>query len=240
MATVNLKEQLEMLRQLQEVDTQIYRMREEKNAKPREIEVLKSAFEQKKQTLAVMEKTYLDAQKEKKDRELEFQSKEEAGKKLQSQLYALKTNKEYNTMLQQIKDAKADASVIEDRILESMDKIDKAKAAVEDEKKRLQGEEQAFNAEKRKVEDRVKEIDSKLAQLEADRNRLIPGIDKKILADYDRILKSREGLAIVCVRKDMCGGCNMKVPPQVINMIRMYERIQTCEVCNRILAGCDD
>ncbi len=86
---------------------------------------------------------------------------------------------------------------------------------------------------------RVKEIDDKLKLLEAERQRILPGIDKKILADYERVLKSREGLAIVCVNGDMCGGCNMRVPPQVVNMIRMYQSIQTCEVCNRILI-CED
>jgi uncharacterized protein len=240
LATANLKEQLEMLRQLQEVDTQIYRLTEEKEAKPCEIELLKSAFEQKKQTLAVMEKSFLDAQKEKKEREIEFATKEESVKKLQSQLYQLKTNKEYNTMLQQIADTKADASVVEDKILEAMEKIDKAKLVVDEEKKRLQGEEQAFNEEKRKVEARIKEIDEKLGQLESQRHQILPGIDKKILADYERILKNREGLAIVCVRNNSCSGCNMKVPPQVINMIKMYERIQTCDVCNRILHSQDE
>jgi uncharacterized protein len=240
LATVNLKEQLEMLRQLQEVDTQIYRLGEEKAAQPKEIEALKNAFEQKKQSLAVSEKAYLDAQKEKKDREMEFGTKEEATKKLQAQLYQLKTNKEYNTMLQQIADTKADASVIEDKILESMDKIDKTKTLVDEEKKRLQGEEAVFNAEKQKIEARIGEIDGKLTGLQAQRTHLLPGIDKKILSDYERILKSREGLAIVSVHKNNCAGCNMKVPPQVINMIQMYERIQTCGVCNRMLVSSDE
>jgi predicted nucleic acid-binding Zn-ribbon protein len=214
-------------------------MREEKNAAPAQVEILRDAFEQKKQTLAVMEKALLDAQKEKKERELEFAAKEESAKKLQGQLYQLKTNKEYNTMLQQIQDAKADASMIEDRILESMDKIDKAKTTVDEEKKRLQGEEQAFNAEKGKVDARVKEIDGKLAELDDRRKQLVPGIDKKILGDYERILKNREGLAICVVKENSCSGCNMRVSPQVINMIKMYERIQTCEVCNRMLT-CDE
>lgn len=240
MAQVNLKEQLKLLRELQKVDTLIYRLREEKNATPKEVEALREAFEQKKQSLALKEKTYLEAQKEKKGCEADFASREESVKKLQGQLYQLKTNKEYNTMLQQISDGKADASVIEDRILEAMDKLDKAKTAVDEEKKRLQGEEQLFNAEKTKIEARGKEMDDKLSLLEADRHRNMAGIDKNILADYDRILKNREGLAIACIRDSHCTGCNMKVPPQVLNMIKMYESIQTCEVCNRILTTCED
>lgn len=237
---LNLKQQLETLKRLQEVDTQIYRLQEEKDAKPREIETLQQIFEQKKQGVAVKEKALLEVQKDKKERELECATKEDSVKKLQSQLYQLKTNKEYNAMLQQISDTKADASMIEDKILEAMDRIDKAKAELDSEKQRLQAEEQSFQAEKRKIESRIAEIDEKLAQLQSQRQQVLPGIDQKILSDYERILKNREGLAIVCVKNNSCSGCNMKVPPQVINMIRMYERVQTCEVCNRILVACDE
>lgn len=229
-----------MLRQLQEVDTQIYRLRREKDDMPREIDALKTAFEAKKASLAAAEKLSLDAQKEKKEREIEFASREEAAKKLQGQLYQLKTNKEYNTMLQQIQDAKADASLIEDKILESMDKIDAAKNAVDAEKLKLQAEEQVFNAEKARIDARAREMDEKIAQLDNQRKHLLPGIDSKILADYDRILKSREGLAIVGVKDNMCGGCNLKVPAQIINLISKYELVQKCEACNRILVANDD
>jgi predicted nucleic acid-binding Zn-ribbon protein len=239
-AQVNLREQLKLLMALQKIDTQIYRLKEEKKNLPKEIEALKNAFDAKKQNLAQSEKAYLDAQKEKKDREAEFAAKEESVKKLQGQLYQLKTNKEYNAMLQQISDGKADASVIEDRILESMDKLDRAKAGVDEDKKKLQGEEQVFNGEKAKVEAQGKEMDGQLSHLEAEREKTLPGIDKKLLADYDRVLKNREGMAIACVKGDMCSGCNLKVPPQVINMIKMYESVQTCEVCNRILVCEDD
>lgn len=225
---------------LQEIDTQIYRLKDEKSAKPLEIEGLKSAFEAKKEELAKLEKVSLDLQKEKKERELELAAKEDNTKKLQGQLFQLKTNKDYNAMLQQIQDAKADGSRIEDKILESMDKIEKSKADIDNERKKLQSEEQAFNTQKKTVEDRIKEIDDKLHQLEAQRSQSLPGIDKAILAQYDRILQNRAGLAIVSVKNNTCSGCNMFMPAQVINSIKMYEQITTCDVCNRILFIGDD
>jgi hypothetical protein len=235
LAIQNLKSQLATLVQLQTVDSKIYRLNEDKKVKPQEIETLKSAFESKKAGLAAAEKAALDLQKEKKDRELELASKEEAAKKLQSQLYQLKTNKEYNAMLQQIQDAKADASLIEDKILEVMDRIEKSKVDIELEKKKLGQEEQAYLGEKKKVEDQLKQIDEQLAQLESQRSQVLPQIDKAILGQYERILKNRDGLAIAIVRNNTCMGCNMFVPAQVINLIQMYDKIMTCEVCNRIL-----
>ncbi len=232
---MDLKAQLASLIKLQAIDSEIYKLENEKNQLPEEINKAQAAFEEKKKGLAELEKKLLDLQKQKKDKELELGSKEESIKKLQGQLYTLKTNKEYQAMLQQIQDSKADASVIEDKILEAMDDSDKVKGEIEQEKARLKDEEKVFLAQKKKVEDRVKEIDERLATLGGQRKQVTPEIEAKILKQYERILANRSGLAIVCVKDDSCGGCNMLVPPQVINLICMYERIITCEMCNRIL-----
>ena len=235
MPTVDLKTQLSNLLKLQTIDSEMYSLKDEKDSKPQEIKALEASFEEKKRHLAELEKNLLDLQKQRKDKELELASKEEAAKKLQGQLYALKTNKEYQAMLQQIQDAKADASIIEDKILQLFDQVDKLKLETEREKQKIKEEEKVFLEEKKKVEIRVKEIEGRLAQLDALRKQAIPEIALKILSQYERILKSRDGLAIVTAKNNSCQGCNMFVPPQVINLIKMYEHLITCEMCNRIL-----
>jgi len=230
----SLKAQLASLIKLQEIDSEIYKLRYEKSLKPAETKALEESFESKKAHMAELEKNSLDLQKQKKDKELELATKEESAVKLQGQLYSLKTNKEYQTMLQQIQDSKADASVIEDKILQLMEESDKIKALVEEEKVKIKEEEKVFLSEKSKIEEKVKEIDGRLSQLDAQRKQSVD-IDPKILSQYERILTSRDGLAIVTVNGNSCGGCNMFVPPQVINLIKMYERIITCETCNRML-----
>ena len=232
---VDLKSQISQLVHLQTIDSEIYVLKNEKELKPKEIEAIDAAFEEKKKHLAVLEQTLLSFQKQRKDKELELASKEESAKKLETQLYQLKTNREYQAMLQQIQDAKADASVIEDQILGLFDQADKIKNDSSQEKQRLQEEEKVAEEQKRRIQDRLKEIDERIAQLEAQRKQITPVLDKKMLTQYERILLNRDGLAIVSVKDNSCGGCNMFVPPQVINLIRMYERIITCEVCNRIL-----
>jgi len=235
LSTIDLKSQINYLSKLQTIDSEIYALRAEKESKPLEIKALEASFEEKKEHLASLEKELLDLQKQRKDKELELASKEEGTKKLQTQLYSLKTNKEYQTMLQQIQDAKADASVVEDKILELFEQTDSLKTETEREKQRLKEEEKMFLEQKKKLEDRIKEIEDRLAQLEALRIQIMPDIEPKILAQYERILLNRDGLAIASVKDNTCKGCNMFVPPQVINLIKMYERIVTCEVCNRIL-----
>ena len=235
MSTIDLKTQLGRLVKLQEIDSQIHALRNEKQAAPEEVKVIEAAFEEKKQNLAMLEKKLLDLQKQRKDFELELASKEEATTKLKTQLYSLKTNKEYQTMLQQIDGSKADASVIEDKILQVFEQADKVRIETEQETLRVKDEEKVFLEQKKKVDDRVKMIDDQLAQLEGKRKQIVPEVDQKIMSQYDRILANRDGLAITTARDNSCQGCNMLVPPQVINLIKMYERIVTCEVCNRML-----
>ena len=235
MAVIDLKSQIGYLVHLQTIDSEIYTLKNEKELKPKEIETIDAAFAEKKKHLASFEESLLNLQKQRKDKELELASKEENIKKLQTQLYQLKTNKEYQAMLQQMEGEKANASVIEDHLLELFERADKIKNDIAQEKQRLQEEEKVYQEQKKNIQDKIKEIEDRLAQLEAQRKQIIPNIDQKMLAQYERILQNRDGLAIVSVRDNSCQGCNMFVPPQVINLIRMYERIITCEVCNRIL-----
>jgi uncharacterized protein len=235
MEEINLKQQLGSLINLQQIDSEIYRLQKEKQAKPEEIKLIEAAFEDKKQSMAAMEKASLDLQKQKKDKEMELGSKEEAAKKLQGQLFQLKTNKEYQAMLQQIADTKADASVIEEKILMIMEQMDKLKVDVDTEKQKLKEEEKVFNEQKNKIQAKLKEIEDRLAVLDGQRKQAAPGIDPKIFSQYERILANRDGLAIVLAKNNSCQGCNMFVPPQVINLIKMYEHIITCETCNRML-----
>ena len=235
MANLDLKTQIIGLVRLQELDSEIYALGNERATKPQEIKTLEAAFELKKQDLLVLEKRSLDLQKQRKEKELELATNAEGVKKLSGQLFSLKTNKEFQTMHQQIADAKADGSVIEEKILIFFEESDKIKAQIDSENLKLKNEEKIFLQQKKAIESRSQEIGDRLAQLDAQRKQIIPDIDPKMLQGYEKILHSRDGLAMVTVKDNSCGGCHMLVPPQVINLIKMYERIITCEVCNRIL-----
>ncbi len=233
---MDLKTQLLGLVKLQELDSEIYALGNEKAAKPLEIKALEDAFELKKQGLAALEKKSLDIQKQRKERELELATNAEAVKKLSGQLFSLKTNKEFQTMQQQIADTKADGSLIEEKILLSFEESDKVKAEIDAENLKIKEEEKVFLQQKKTVQDRVQEIQGRINQLDALRKQALDGgVEPKILAEYERILHSRAGLALAAVKDNSCGGCHMFVPPQVINLIQMYEHIITCENCNRIL-----
>lgn len=235
MQVQDLKSQLGNLVRLQKLDSEIYNLNGEKSVKPDELKAIDAAFQVKKAHLAELEKNSLDLQKKRKEQEIALGVNEENQKKLQAQLYSLKTNKEYQTMLQQINGAKADGSVIEDRILQLFEEADKVKANIEKEQKVIAEEEKVSSADKKKIDERIREIDDRIFVLTGQRKQILPEVESKILSQYERILNSRDGLAIVGVKNNSCMGCNMNVPHQVINLIKMYKELITCGVCNRIL-----
>jgi len=65
--------------------------------------------------------------------------------------------------------------------------------------------------------------------------QIVPEIDKKILASYERILKGKDGMALAAVHDYSCQGCFINLPPQVINEIKKHDHLVICESCARIL-----
>lgn len=232
---IRVKEQIRLLIQLQEHDYSIYRLVKEKDKFPAEIAGLENEFENKKATLNNLEEKAKSLVLSRKDKEIDLFSKEENIKKLSAQLSSLKTNKEYQAMLGQISGLKADKSLLEEEILKLMDEQDVFKGEIAKEKANIALEEKTLLEEKERVRVKIKEIESAVADLNAKRNRLLPQADKRILSVYERILKAKEGIAVVKVENFSCKGCHMAVTSQLVNEIKMLENIIICESCSRIL-----
>lgn len=232
---VDISQQLDRLIQLQDIDSQIYRLNAEKETKPEEMKQLKDSLSQKQSALKETESGLKSLQVKRKENEIELESKEAEVKKLQVQLYQLKTNKEYTAMLHEIEGHKADNSLLEDEILKLMEEIDAVEAKIDEEKKMIEEESRKVDAGIKAIETRVKEIETTLAELKKKSEEITPAINPRILKDYEKILAGKEGLALVEVASDACGGCYMQLPPQVINEIRMKEHIVFCESCRRML-----
>lgn len=227
--------QISLLVELQKLDTQIYELNKRKQEIPLLIKDLEEEFKKKSEGVKEEEAQMKSLLVKEKERENELLSKEETIKKCQTQLYQIKTNKEYSAMQREIEGHKADKSVLEDEIIAILDGVEAKKKKIEGYKAALKDEENKLNKEKAKGDSELKEIEAKLSTLNIDRAKEAEKIDKVMLQKYDRILKGKEGLAMVPVREDACGGCHLNLPPQVINEIRMKKDLVFCESCARIL-----
>lgn len=230
-----VQDQIKLLIALQKLDSQIFKLTRELNNQPALIRNLEEAFKERETNLRKKEEELKALLMKKKERETELQAKEEGIKKLQVQLYQLKTNKEYQAMEKEIGGQKADVSVIEEDIIRILDEIDGCTKGIAGEKDALAGERRNLEEQKKLIDSRTKEIEASLQKLNSERSELAQNVENKFLAKYERILHSKNHPAMVKVEGNACGGCNMNLPPQVINEIKMNEELIFCGSCARIL-----
>jgi hypothetical protein len=233
---MKLKEEIRKIVQLQELDIQIQNFTIQKDIElPKNIEDLKGELEKEKKKFSAFEEEVKKLQVKRKDKELELASKEENVKKAQTQLYQLKTNKEYQAKLSEIASLKTDVSILEEEIIKILDEIEKVERQFKEEREKFSLKEKEFKEEEAKIKGEIKEIEVKIKNLQDKRNILIKEIDKNILSKYEQLLRTRSGLAVTPVENENCGACHIRLTPQTINEIKMYKDLVFCENCVRLL-----
>ena len=232
---VVFNEQIKILAELQKIDAEIYQLKKELSAHPAIQQKIDAEFEKKRAGIKAAEEEFKKFQMKQKEKEGDLLSKEDKIKKLQAQLYQLKSNKEYAAMDLEIKGLKADKSVLEEEILKFLDSADQVKSKFEKEKEFVAGEEKKAKAESEALKRKAEEISAAIQAYDEKRKGYLPNIDSKLVSQYERILAKREGLALVPVRNNSCGGCHLGLPPQVVHEIRLQDKMIVCESCARIL-----
>jgi uncharacterized protein len=231
--TVN--EQIKILVELQKIDAEAHQLKKELSSHPELLKKLDADFEKKRANAKAAEDAVKAEQLKQKQKESDLAAREDKILKLQAQLYQLKSNKEYSAMEMEIKGHKADKSLLEEEILKLLDSVDDAKRALAKEKELLAVEEKKHAAAAAELKAKTDELQKLVAAEEEKRKTYTPNIEPRLLAQYERILKNREGLAIVPIVNNSCGGCHMGLPPQAVNEAQRHEKLQLCEDCARIL-----
>ncbi len=236
----NIKEELIKLIELQKIDKAIFDLKKEHDEAPGRLAQIDATAAEMKARLKDMEENRRKMTLDQKKKEGDLAVREEEIKKTQGQLGQLKTNKEYQVKLAEIESLKADQSVLEEDILKLMEAVETAKGPIETQRQRLAEEEKKFAQQRASINDRVKEIEAEVQQLEGKRKIEAAGVEKAMLQHYEHILQGHASTVIVPVKENSCQGCHLLIPPQVINEIRMHERLISCETCTRILYLEDD
>lgn len=235
MSSTIVAEQLKVLVALQAVDAQIYRLRKEKGELPRDLATIQEQYRQQEKACKALEEKLKATQVKQKGVEVDLAAKEQHVSKLQAQLYLVKTNKEYTALQHEIQGLKADDSLLEEEIIKRFDEIDQAKGAIAQEKATLTAAERELRSKEQEVQTRLAAIDAELARLHTERHTIAVQAERPLLTSYERILQNKNGLAIVPIVNDACQGCFMNPPPQVLNEVRLKEKVIICENCARIL-----
>jgi predicted nucleic acid-binding Zn-ribbon protein len=232
---MNYKEQLDKLIDLQKIDSEIYGLRLKKDSFPVRIEELNNSLQEKTGNMDNAEKELKDLQVAHSGKETDMAAGEEKIKKLEGDLYQIKTNKEYKAIEQEIESLKADVSLLEEDIINLLDKIEAAKVKHEEEKKLFEEEKQKTGREQESIKAEEKEVDARLNELDGKRKESSRGIDAGILARYEKVLENRGEKALSKVSGESCSECNMTLRPQAINEAKIKKSPVFCENCSRIL-----
>ncbi|MBI5207481.1 MAG: hypothetical protein HY934_06785 [Candidatus Firestonebacteria bacterium] len=220
---------------LQDIDKKILKLKERIGAIPKEIEEIEKKIQMHYNDLSENKKGMDVLLKKRKDIEFELASNNTKLTKLNEQLYSLKSNKEYTAMLKEINDIKNGNEKFEEKIIEIMLSCDNEKEkykSIEKSVLELEALNQKEKEEKLKEKSNLESIlDGKLK----DRNELINTLDNKNVSIYDKIFEHKGSHAVVEIKGEVCQGCHVGIPPQMINILIISDELCRCPNCARII-----
>lgn len=229
------KESIEILKQAQNLDREIYLAQQQIKALPEERERLQLELDSQKQHLRQLEEDLKKTQLKQRDKEKELAEKEANIKKFDAQLGQVKTNKEYSALQQEIASLKADNSLLEEEIIKALDSVEAAEEEVRKEKERLKQVEKENQARQTEIVQKEKALAETVEGLKKSREDIVKQVPPDARSLYDLIILKKHGLALVKVNGEICGACQLQLRPQLINEIRLGQSLIVCENCSRIL-----
>lgn len=230
-----MKEQLQLLVELQDVDIKIGQLREKIAKGPAKIEKIQaelSAFEEKVNEEAVK----LDElEKQRRGLELELKEGEERVQKSKENLMHIKSNKEYKAVLKEIGTLEKANHEIETRVLLCMDDSEKANAVFAEKKRDVSERKADAETQKKQVEEEIRTYEQELASVRGLREQLVGRIDEKVFKKYEEVRQCVGIVGVARVENAVCHGCHMNIPAQMYNELQKFDSIRLCPHCQRIM-----
>ncbi|MFY7900457.1 MAG: zinc ribbon domain-containing protein [Chitinophagaceae bacterium] len=160
--------------------------------------------------------------------------------KYEKQTDNVKNSREFEALNKEIEMLQLENKLAEKHIRDANEELaDKAKA-LDASKKQISVKEGVLNHKKSELEKIIADTEKEETQFRKLSETARNTVDERLLYSYDRIRKNyRNGLAVVAVERDACGGCFNAIPPQRQSEIRLHKKVIVCENCGRILVDAD-
>ena len=231
----SIKEQLETLVALQRAETEIKRIEQE-------LEGIEGRIESLNSEVLTCEKHVSDSQAALDELRKQYRSDENEIKLIDTQiskskekLRAVKTNKEYQSILKEIDDMKQKSSALEDQMLSMLEGIEKAETDVADQKSDLADVKQETAAKVEEIRQISDKQSSTLGQLQQERDGIWETIAPKLQSLYAKVQRQGKGIAVAAVVDAVCQVCRMNIPPQLYNELLRLDMVRMCPNCQRII-----
>ena len=161
-------------------------------------------------------------------------------KKYEKQSNNVKNNREFEAINKEIEMQQLEVKLAENHIKDATDEISEKAVLLEKAKKTIGAKEGILNTKKEELEKIIASTEKEEKHFNKMAAEAKESVDPRLLTSYTKIRHSyRNGLAVVQVERDACGGCFYAIPPQKQSEIRQHKKIMVCENCGRVLVDND-
>ena len=166
----------------------------------------------------------------------EIETAKASVERYKAQLNDVKNNREYDTLSKEIEYQTLEIELCNKKIKEAAARIEEKKQELAQNQEIIDDRRQDLDIKKGELDEIMEETRAEEEKLKAKVKDLEAKIEPRLLTSFKRIRKNaRNGLGIVYVQRDACGGCFNKIPPQRQLDIKMHKKVIVCEYCGRIL-----
>jgi predicted nucleic acid-binding Zn-ribbon protein len=170
-----------------------------------------------------------------KDLELEVESKKQMIVRYANQQFQTRKNEEYRALAHEIEMCKEAIFKIEDQEIELMEQTEAGQKEVLRATQSVKEARKLMDEQVAQLDAREQNLQKELAELETNREALASAVDETARARYERLVRSKGENVVVGVQHGVCGGCHMKLPPQLLVTCQAERELVSCSNCGRIL-----
>lgn len=161
--------------------------------------------------------------------------------KYKDQQMNVRNNREYEALSKEIESEELEIQLSDKKIKDAGIKIEQVKGEIERTNEILEDRDKDLTLKKTELDNIMQESEGEESKLMKDREKQSKGIEERLLRSYNKIRTNvTNGLAVVMVKRNACGGCFAIVPPQRQAEIREKKKIIVCEHCGRIFGGVEE
>jgi uncharacterized protein len=233
---ITVEEKLRSLFKLQVVDTQIDKIRIVRGELPLEVQDLEDELAGLQTRISNLEVEVGQLDQSIKDKKNAINDSLNLIKKYEAQQGNVRNNREFDSINKEIEYQTLDIQLSEKRIKEFKAAIDAKNDLIEQSKTILADRSNDLEHKKAELADIVAETEKEEELLMQESAGAATKIEERLYTAYKRVRSNAiNGLAVVAIQRDACGGCFNKIPPQRQMDIRLRKKIIVCEYCGRIL-----
>jgi predicted nucleic acid-binding Zn-ribbon protein len=229
-----LKEQLDILRRLQDIDEQIDAHQEVLTRIPMELQEIARNLVTLRRDIAEIKEHIETIEKDIRQKDRDLNGEQEKIRQSEKRLLGIKNQKEYNALSKQVKLGKKVAGEIEEALLELMGQLELQRKILGRKEAEYAEFEEALTAKKAEEAALTSKAREALSALNDERALISDGVYREHLKRYQTV-KNALGNALAEMQNGACTVCHMAVPPQLHIRVLKQEEIISCPSCKRIL-----